>query len=184
MDSDLAVDATTLSALGAYGIGYPDGGSGGDTPELGSSAVKDAADNASWRPGANRFVVALGDAPFKEGGTEIQSDADVTASLTGANADLFGLDFAGGSGLTGSVEELGGTAFDATADPGEIVSAITAGVELGFADYSEVTIGDLGAAVRRSTSWWSAFRPIPGSAMAHSPWATTIDPKIARSSST
>ncbi len=146
VDSDLADDATTISALEAYDIGYPDGGGGGDSPELGNSAVKDAADNASWRAGSSRFAIALGDASFKDGGTETQSDADVIASLEAANVSLLGLDFSGGFGLTSSVEELGGTAYDATTDPATIIEAITTGVELGFAEYGEVTIGDLGNA--------------------------------------
>jgi hypothetical protein len=150
------VNATTIAGINDMWEGWSPGdpfvspptcavggvyvGCGGDFSELGNAAVEDASDNASWRAGSNRFIVALGDATFKDN----PSDATVLASLAASGAEVIGVSF--GGGLSGSVEQLGGTEFfvDAGApDASDIVDAIEAGVELSFLDYGEVTIDDL-----------------------------------------
>ena len=49
-----------------------------------------ALDDVSWRPGSNRFIIALGDASWKN---DLTSDADAIAALTDNNANLIGLRF-------------------------------------------------------------------------------------------
>lgn len=143
--------ATTIAAINAVTLGVPDGG--GDFPERGQDAVQLAVDNLSWRPGSTRFVVALGDASWKN---DITTDAAAIAALDAADAELIGLRFSDYSSdssfypatddstFTESVEDLGGTVYATGTDPAAIVAAILAGVDASFESYSEVTVGDLG----------------------------------------
>jgi hypothetical protein len=125
-------DAGSCTVSGTYV------GCGGDTPESGYAAIKDAADNASWRPGSNRVIIALGDASYKTPPTE----AETVASLTAANVDLIGVSF--GSGFTTSVTGLGGDVYPSSASGSDIADAILAGIGATFEDYTTVTVGDLG----------------------------------------
>ena len=140
--------ATVAAAINDVTLGVPD--FGGDFPERGQDAVKIASDNLSWRPGSSRFIIALGDASWKN---DLTSDADAIAALTGAGAELIGLRFSNFSGsdpdsddttFTESVEDLGGTVFATGTDPADIVAAILAGVGSSFEDYTTVTVDDLG----------------------------------------
>lgn len=150
VNSDLSADDTpTKNTLNGY---FASGG--GDYPELGNSALKDAADNASWRPGSNRFVIVLGDAPFKKdiclaadfcsSDSETQNDAAVQASVDAKGINLIGLDFGSDNLFDNSILGFGGSVYAGGASPTSIVDAIKAGVAAGFAEYSEVTVGDLG----------------------------------------
>lgn len=148
INSDLTtVTATTLAAINAVTLGVPDGG--GDFPERGQDAVKLAVENLTWRPGSTRFVIALGDASWKN---DLTSDAVAIAALGAAGAELIGLRFSSFSGsdvdsddttFTESVEDLGGTVYATGTDPSDITDAIIAGITAGFAEYGEVTVDDL-----------------------------------------
>jgi len=148
INQDLTTDTTTASnAINAVTLGNPDGG--GDFPERGQDAVAQASDNVSWRPGSNRFIIALGDASWKN---DITTDAAAIAALDDNNVNLIGLRFSNFSASDGdsddttftqSVEDLGGTVFSTGTDPGDIVDAILAGITGSFATYSEVTVDDL-----------------------------------------
>ena len=146
-------DATTVAGIDDMWEGYSVGdpfstppwcsvagtavGCGGDFPEQGNAAIKDAADNSTWRAGSNRFIVVLGDASFKSPPT----DAATMAALTAAGVSLIGVDF---GGMGSSVNDLGGETFAASATPATIVDAILDGVTSSFATYSKVTVDDLG----------------------------------------
>lgn len=135
--SDLtSTAATTIATINTFGAS-----GGGDFPERGHEAIQDAADNASWRPGSNRFIVVLGDASFKDSPV---SPGAVTASLAAEGIELIGLEF--GSGAFGAdIAALGGTAIPGGTSPSDIVDAILDGVSAGFDEYTEVTVDDLGA---------------------------------------
>ena len=137
--SDLTTnDATTIASINTFGAS-----GGGDFPEQGNAAINDAALNASWRTGSNRFVVALGDASFKDN----PDDATVKANLEAVEANLFGLAFNGAStAFETSVAELGGTSYESSDDPDSILADILDGISAGFATYDTVSIGDLGGA--------------------------------------
>jgi len=131
-------DATTIAALNAF---FASGG--GDLAEQGNAAVEDAANNASWRPGSSRFIFALGDAPFKD----TPPDAQVIAALAANDVTLVGLGFdsAGAKAqFFSSITDLGGSTFDGGTSPDDIVDAVTAGISASFAEYSTVTVDDLG----------------------------------------
>lgn len=140
--------ADVISAINAVTLGNPDGG--GDFPERGQDAVAQISDNASWRPGSNRFIISLGDASWKN---DVVSDADAIAALTDANVTLVGLRFSNfniadsdsdDTNFAQSVEDLGGTVFAGGTSPADIVAAITAGITAGFSEYNSVTVDDLG----------------------------------------
>lgn len=151
INSDLTTDLTAAqSSINAITLGDPDGG--GDFPERGQDAVALAAENVSWRPGSSRFIVALGDASWKN---DLTSDADAIAALAAEDITLIGLRFSNFVGsifdtgtddttFTESVEDLGGTAFATGTATGDIVASILAGVSASFEDYSTVTVDDLG----------------------------------------
>ena len=125
---------------------------GGDYPELGFSGIKTAADSATWRPGSNRFIIALGDAGFKTGPGATDNQAGTLASLTGDGIKLFGLDYCASPGtcslsptFASNITGLGGTVLTGSSDPTALANAIKAAISAGFANYSTVTVGDLGA---------------------------------------
>jgi hypothetical protein len=146
---DLSTDPTQqLQNINDITLGL--GGGGGDFPELGFAGTGEAADGASWRPGSNRFVIALGDANFKEGLG--YTEASALAAMNDANATFLALDFnamrstiGGGIDPTNLAVSTGGEIVDSSTDPGEIVSDIIDLIEGSFADYSTVTVSDLGA---------------------------------------
>ena len=130
-------EATTQAALNAVTLCDPD--CGGDEPESSNTAIELVAENASWRPGSNRFVFVLGDASAKG-----SPDADVIAALAEANVTLVGLNF-GGAGFEENITSLGGTVYDGGTTPADIVAAVTAGIVGSLETYGSVTLDDLGA---------------------------------------
>ena len=124
------------------------GGGGGDFPEEGINGTFEAATNASWRPGSNRFIIALGDATFKE------SDGVTTAMALDALADnnitFIGLDFGNltypfqGIDPTILADATGGAIYTASTDPATIVAAILDSITASFLTYSSVGVSDLG----------------------------------------
>ncbi|MEM6339959.1 MAG: VPLPA-CTERM sorting domain-containing protein [Pseudomonadota bacterium] len=141
-------DATTIGnfSFGASG--------GGDFPEKGNSAIEDAANNASWRPGSNRFIVALGDSSFLDIPPGGPTDEDVQTALADNDVELIGLRFQNfdfGSSRSNddnfieSIESLGGTALSGSTDPDDLVEIITDGISGSFDTYTEVTVDDLDA---------------------------------------
>jgi hypothetical protein len=125
------------------------GGGGGDFPEEGVAGTFDASENTAWRAGSNRFIIALGDATFKE--SDGATVAGTLTSLDDNNVTFIGIDFAnmtrddfGGIDPTVFATATGGGIFPGTADPDDIVDAIVAAIEDAFAEYNEVTVSDLG----------------------------------------
>lgn len=140
-------DATGIANINAITLGL--GGGGGDFPEEGVAATKDAADNTAWRTGSNRFIIALGDATFKE--SDGATVVNTLASLNAKDATFIGIDFAnmtrtdfGGISPAVFATPTGGSIQTASTDPATIVAAIVASVTGGFGRYGEVTVGDLG----------------------------------------
>lgn len=131
--------ATTQAAIdGLYASG------GGDFEELGYDGISAAATGAGWRAGTNPFIVALGDASFKNG---TYNQASTLTALGTANADLFGIDFSDyspPSPFANSITGLGGGVFLSGTSPEAIATAITAGITAGFQHYGTVSVGDLG----------------------------------------
>lgn len=138
-------DATTIAAINAVTLNDPD--NGGDYPESGDTAVYNAVENLTWRPGSNRFVFVLSDASMK--GTD---EATVLASLADKNVTVVGIQFGtncfsgepGECSLTESVAALGGTTFSGGTSAASIVAAVTAGITSSLSTYSAVTVDDLG----------------------------------------
>lgn len=138
-------DATTIAAINAVTLGDPDGG--GDYPESGDTAINEATIGLDWRLGSNRFVFVLSDASMK--GTD---EATVLANLAAEGVSVIGIQFGtncfsgepGECSLTESVAALGGTSFSGGTSPDDIVAAVTAGLTGSFANYSAVTVSDLG----------------------------------------
>lgn len=139
-------DANTTAGISSLYACYGD--CGGDSPELGNAGIDTAATDTSWRPGSNRFIVAFGDASFKDSedyyGYTPLTDATVKGDLEDLNIKLYGLDVGYGA-FSSSLAELGGTAFPSGTSASAITAAILAAVSAGFADYNTVTVGDLGA---------------------------------------
>ena len=133
-------DATTIAGINDFYACYGD--CGGDYPEKGYAAISDAAMNASWRPGSNRFIIALGDASFKTPPTS----AETITALNDAGVTFLGVAFT--SGFTGSAQPIadatGGDVYSASASGDSIATAITDGITTSLSTYSEVTVDDLG----------------------------------------
>ncbi|MQM29806.1 MAG: hypothetical protein CRU78_04330 [Candidatus Accumulibacter phosphatis] len=135
-----ATTVATIAGLGASG--------GGDYEELGYAGISDAADpTTGWRPGSNRFIVALGDAGFKTPPTA----AATTAALASIGADLIGIDFCASSGTCAfaptfktDIEGLGGVVTPSSTSASDIADAIKASIAASFEEYSTVTVGDIG----------------------------------------
>lgn len=125
-----------INAINNVTLNVPDGG--GDFPESANTAIELVAENASWRPGSNRFIFAFSDASSKG-----SPDADVIAALAAEGIKLVSLDFGGGF-FTTDMTELGAITFSSSATPDSIVDDVTAGIIEGFGEYSAVTVGDLG----------------------------------------
>ena len=145
-------DLTTDTATGIQNINDINlllGGGGGDFPEEGINGVYEAATGASWRPGSSRFIIALGDATFKE--SDGVTLADAQSALAAEGITFIGLDFGNltypfqGIDPTVLADATGGSIIDATStDPDSITDAIIAGVTEAFSTYSEVGVDDLG----------------------------------------
>lgn len=136
INQDVTTDTSiVLDAISDITLRVPD--SGGDFPESSNTAIELVAENASWRPGSNRFIFAFSDASAKG-----SPDADVVAALEAENITLVSLDF--GSGFfTTSMEELGAITFSSSATPEDVAANVTAGISASFAEYSKVTVDDL-----------------------------------------
>jgi len=146
---DLTTDtATGLADISSIYLGL--GGGGGDFPEEGIHAVEMAAEGASWRPGSTRFIIALGDATFKESdGSTLTSALD---ALDTSGATFIGLDFGymtysayGGIDPTVLADATGGSILPSSTDPAAIVAAILDSITSAYSEYEEVTVSDLGA---------------------------------------
>lgn len=151
--SALTANLTTNTATGIANINaifLGQGGGGGDFPEEGINALKLAADNTSWRPGSSRFVIALGDATFKE--SDGATVANTQAALAAKGITFIGIDFAnmtqvawGGIDPTVFAAATGGSIVASSSDPEDLVDSILDSVTDSFATYSEVSVDDLGA---------------------------------------
>jgi len=151
--SALTSDLTTNTAAGIAAINAInlfDGGGGGDFPEEGVHALKLAAENTSWRPGSSRFVIALGDATFKE--SDGSTVAATQAALAAQGITFIGIDFAnmtetgwGGIDPTIFATATGGSIVSSASDPAALVDSIISGVGDSFETYTKVTVDDLGA---------------------------------------
>lgn len=139
-------DTTAIANINSIYLGQ--GGGGGDFPELGVQGVEEAA-AADWREGSSRFIIALGDASFKE----LNGYTTVSAvnALNAANATFVGIDYGSMTG-SGSVDPItfanasGGSIIDSSGlNTANVVSDIISGIESAFFNYSEVTVGALGA---------------------------------------
>lgn len=134
--SDLTgVDATTVASINSSVFSAS---GGGDFEELTYAAIKEAADDASWRVGSNRYIIVLGDASNKEPATA----ADTEAALLANNIDLIGVSFS--SFFADSITAIGGAVFDGGSNGDAIATAISDGIASSFADYSTVDVSDLG----------------------------------------
>jgi hypothetical protein len=146
---DLTTDtATGISNINDITLGL--GGGGGDFPEEGIHAVVEAAEGASWRPGSSRFIIALGDATFKESDGSTLTDA--LDALDTSGATFIGIDFGamtrsswGGIDPTVLADATGGSIVASSTSTTELVDDIISSVTSAFASYSEVTVDDLGA---------------------------------------
>lgn len=135
--SDLSTStATTDAAISAITLSTPDYGYDGD--ERGNDGLIYQAEETSWRSGSTRFVVALGDAPWKD---DVASDADVIAAMAAEGITLIGLDY---GSMSSSITDLGGTAYAGGYSTADLVDTITSSVSTAFSTYSEVTVDDLG----------------------------------------
>ncbi len=138
INQDVTTDqARVIDEINEITLGVPDGG--GDFPESSNTAIELVAENASWRPGSNRFIFAFSDASAKG-----SPDADVIAALAAEGITLVSLDFGGGS-FTADMADLGAITYSSAATPESIVADVTAGITAGFSEYEEVTVSDLGA---------------------------------------
>jgi hypothetical protein len=122
-------------------------GGGGDTPEQDLAGVDQAANNASWRTGSNRFIIDLGDASSHVP----PSVATVAADMNAKNAHFIGIDFGalcsgadGGTGMGPLATATGGTCVSSGTGAAAIEAAIEASIAASFAKYTDVTVGDLG----------------------------------------
>ncbi|MEN0036614.1 MAG: vWA domain-containing protein [Cellvibrio sp.] len=148
LNTDLTTDAVAgVDAINA--INLYDGGDGGDFPEEGIHAVQLAAENTSWRPGSSRFVIALGDATFKE--SDGSTVASAQAALAANGVTFIGIDFGNmtyqwdGIDPTALATGSGGSIVSSSANPDALIASILAGVEDSFATYNKVSVDDLGA---------------------------------------
>lgn len=121
---------------------------GGDTPEQDLAGVDQAANNASWRTGSNRFIIDLGDASSHVP----PSVATVAADMNAKNAHFIGIDFGalcsgadGGTGMGTLATATGGTCVSSGTGAASIEAAIEASIAASFATYNTVSVSDLGA---------------------------------------
>lgn len=140
-DLSTSADATIFDSI-TLGMG----GGGGDFPEEGIRGVTEVATGASWRPDASKFIIALGDATFKEsdgftlGGAYAAMDA-IDATFIGIDYGYMTRDDWGGISpelladhTGGSIVTAGGLSVD------DLVADIIAGITEAFAEYSKVTL--------------------------------------------
>ncbi|MFV0292144.1 MAG: vWA domain-containing protein, partial [Paracoccus sp. (in: a-proteobacteria)] len=135
--SNLSFTATDTTAA----INGLSASGGGDFAEEGNMGVLDVVDNASWRPDSNRFIIALGDAPFKNP----PSDETVETALTDKGVNLIGINY-GDTDFKDDIEDLGGTVFAGSSDGGAILTDILNSISAAFSEYNEVTLSHFGNA--------------------------------------
>lgn len=138
--SGLTTDNATFTAnVNTVALGVPDGG--GDFPESGYTAIALAGGDLAWRAGSNRFMFVFTDATAKG------SLANAQAALAADGINLVALAYNGGFGSVDSSygAPLGGTVFNSATSVAAIIADVTAGIVAGFADYTKVTVDDLGA---------------------------------------
>jgi len=140
--------ATGLANINAITLGL--GGGGGDFPEEGVNATRQAANGSAWRTGSNRFIIALGDATFKE--SDGSTVANTLTALADEDVTFIGINFnnmtnTGAGGISPAVfsSATGGSIVPSSSDPDDLVDAIIDSVESAFEDYSVVGVSDLGA---------------------------------------
>jgi hypothetical protein len=129
---------TFTNNVNSVALEVPDNGF--DFPESGYTAIALAGDNLSWRPGSNRFMFVFTDATGK-GDT-----AGAQATLLENGITLVALAYRGADSSVQSTygNILGADVFSATTSAAGIIADVTAGITAGFAEYSEVTVDDLG----------------------------------------
>jgi len=166
--SDLTTTAaTTVASINTLAAGVP--GSGGDFAEKTYAGIVDATENASWRLGSNRFIVVLGDASNKEP----PNVAATMAALAAEDVEVIGLEFGGGSFST-SITAIGGTAVPGGTSPDDIADAIIDSVEGSFAEYSSVTVDDLGGGLPEISVSTVCVSANIGHASGRTLWVSTI----------
>jgi hypothetical protein len=157
---DLSGSAATTTASINTGIYVGLGGTGGDFPEEGIQTLTAIATGASWRPGSSRFIIALGDATFKESDGFTLAGARTALADSGATfiaidygshpADMHGVSInpeSHGIDPTVFATDSGGSIIPSSGlNPGDLVTDILAGVGGSFAEYSTVTLSDLSPA--------------------------------------
>jgi len=123
------------------------GGNGGDFPEEGFHGTRTAAEGQPWREGSNRFIIALGDATFKE--SDGSTQANTLAALEADNITFIGINFsnmtntgAGGISPQALATATGGSIVASSTGADEIVDAIIDSVTSAFASYSTVGISN------------------------------------------
>jgi hypothetical protein len=146
--------ATTVASINTLAAGVP--GGGGDTPEQNLAAIDDAAKNASWRAGSNRFIIMLTDASSHVP----PATTTVAADLAAKGIKLIGIDFSavdgncagapqngcdGGVGMGSLATGSGGAWYSSSTSAAAIAAAITSGITASFQNYSTVSVSDLGA---------------------------------------
>lgn len=147
-----STDATTVTSINGYGActvaGVFDSGKcGGDFAEVGYAGIRDAANDSSWSPGSTRFIIAFGDASFKNGPDAADDAAATSTALQANNVNVIGLSY-GGSFTTGisSLTDADGvdSIYSSTTDPDDITSGILTAVSSSFNTYNAVNVDDLG----------------------------------------
>lgn len=136
----LTSDSTTFTNnVNQVTLAIPDGG--GDFPESGYTAIDLAGGDLDWRDGSSRFMFVFTDATGKG------DLAGAQAALVEDDITLVALAYRGNDASVQSTygDQLGATVFSATTSAAGIVADVTAGILSGFAEYSEVTVSDLGA---------------------------------------
>jgi hypothetical protein len=156
-------DLTTVAATGVsdiQSINLLMGGGGGDFPEEGINAVYEAATDATWRAGSTRFIIALGDATFKE--SDGSTEAGALAALDDKNITFIGIDYGAmtltdyypvytdGNLIETNPQDLAdatdGSIITASGlDIDDLVTDIIAGVTASFSEYSTVSLSAPGA---------------------------------------
>ncbi len=136
----LTTDNPTFTAsVNSVQLSVPDGG--GDFPESGWTAIALAGENLSWRPGSNRFMFVFTDASAKGDLSGAQ------ATLAANDISLVSLSYGSLATITASYMTPFGSAaiaYASSTSAADIIADVTAGITAGFADYSTVSVSDLG----------------------------------------
>jgi len=132
------VNATFAANVATVTLGVPDGG--GDFPESGYTAIALAGGDLDWRAGSNRFMFVFTDATAKG------SLANAQAALAADDITLVALAYNGGFTSVNSSygAPLGGLVYASSTSVADIIADVSEGIAAGFANYDEVTVGDLG----------------------------------------